>query len=118
MNRMPWLHMFGRRSRHVVALPMLLSAVFMGGLALQSGPQMLHPLSSIGGCPLFPSNNIWSTDISSLPVDARSAQYVANIGLTWHIHPDFGAGLYDGEPIGIPYAVVPANQPLVPVNFG
>ena len=112
-----WRFLGRRRSGHVLALPMLLSIVFMGGLSLQSSPHMLHPLSSIGGCPLFPSNNIWNTDISSLPVDARSAQYIASIGLTGHVHPDFGAGLYDGEPIGIPYAVVPANQPLVPVHF-
>ncbi|HEU5200230.1 MAG TPA: hypothetical protein VFU32_11365 [Ktedonobacterales bacterium] len=117
MSRILWRFPGRRRSGHMVALPMLLSVVFIGGLALQAGPQMLHPLSSIGGCPLFPSNNIWNTDISRLPVDARSEQYIASIGLTGHVHPDFGAGLYDGEPIGIPYAVVPANQPLVPVHF-
>lgn len=117
MSRMVWRFLGRKRSGHVMALPMLLSAVFMGGLAFPSSPPMLHPLASIGGCPLFPANNIWNTDISRLPVDARSAQYIASIGLTGHVHPDFGAGLYDGEPIGIPYAVVPATQPLVPVQF-
>ena len=118
MSRIPWLHLFElRRSRHLVALPLLLSGVFIGGLALLPHHTGLYPFSSIGGCPLFPSNNVWNTDISGLPVDARSAQYIASIGLTGHVHADFGAGLYDGEPIGIPYAVVPANQPLVPVHF-
>jgi hypothetical protein len=117
MRRLLWLFWFGRRSGYVVALPMLLSAVFVGGLAGQSSPHDLRPLASIGGCSLFPSNNIWNTDISDLPVDSHSVQYIASISLSGHVHPDFGAGLYDGEPIGIPYAVVPANQPLVPVHF-
>jgi hypothetical protein len=74
-------------------------------------------VSTIGGCPLFPANNIWNTDISHLPVAANSANYVVSIGLGGHLHPDFGSGLYNGEPIGIPYVVVPGNQPRVPVSF-
>ena len=31
------------------------------------------------------------------------------------MHADFGNGLYNGAPIGIPYVVVPESQPLVPV---
>ncbi|MES2019386.1 MAG: hypothetical protein V4484_23085 [Pseudomonadota bacterium] len=30
---------------------------------------------------------------------------------------DFGSGLYDGAPIGIPYVVVCANQPLITVTY-
>jgi hypothetical protein len=74
-------------------------------------------VATIGGCPLFPANNIWHTDISRLPVAANSANYIASIGLGGHLHPDFGSGLYNGEPIGIPYIVVPGNQPRVPVSF-
>jgi len=33
------------------------------------------------------------------------------------LHPDFGAGLYDGQSMGIPYIVVPANQALVNVAY-
>jgi hypothetical protein len=73
--------------------------------------------ATIGGCQIFPANNIWNTDISRLPVNAHSASYVASIGLSGHLHPDFGAGLYNGGPIGFPYAVVPGSQPLVPVSF-
>lgn len=72
---------------------------------------------TIGGCPLFPANNIWNTDISALPVSLNSASYVASIGLTGHIHADFGSGTYNGSPIGIPYVVVPGNQATVPVQF-
>lgn len=73
--------------------------------------------NTIGGCPIFPSNNIWNYDISHLPVAANSANYVAAIGLTGHLHPDFGAGLYNGGPIGFPYLVVPGSQPSVPASF-
>jgi hypothetical protein len=73
--------------------------------------------ATIGGCPLFPADNIWNRDISSLPVHPNSANYIASIGLTSHVHADFGAGLYNGAPIGIPYTVVSGNQPYVPVSF-
>ena len=73
--------------------------------------------ATIGGCPLFPANNIWNYDISNLPVHPNSANFIASIGLTGHLHPDFGAGLYNGGPIGFPYVVVPGSQPYVPVSF-
>ncbi len=68
-------------------------------------------------CALFPPDNIWNTEISSLPVAAGSQAYVAGIGADTGLHPDFGSGLYRGNPIGIPYTVVPVSQPLVPVRF-
>lgn len=74
-------------------------------------------VTTIGGCPLFPASNVWNADISHLPVAASSANSIASIGLGGHLHPDFGSGLYNGEPIGIPYVVVPGNQPGVPVHF-
>jgi hypothetical protein len=72
---------------------------------------------TLGGCSIFPADNVWNADISSLPVDARSAGYIASIGGAGHLHPDFGAGLYNGGPIGIPYVVAPSSQPGVPVSF-
>ncbi len=68
-------------------------------------------------CAVFPSSNVWNADVSSLPVHPMSATWVASIGGGASLHPDFGAGLWDGAPIGIPYTVVPAMQPLVPISF-
>src|SRR5205807_9342381 len=84
-----------------------------------SQPASTQPTNSspITDCPLFPSNNIWNTDISQLPVHANSANFLKSIGLDGHLHPDFGSGLDDDEPIGIPYTIVPGNQRLVPVDF-
>lgn len=73
--------------------------------------------TTIGGCTLFPANNIWNRDISSLPVHPNSANYIASIGLTGHLHADFGSGLYNGASIGMPFTTVPGNQPFVPVSF-
>ncbi len=73
--------------------------------------------TAIGGCSLFPGDNVWNTPVDRLPVHANSQAYVNSIGPTAGLHPDFGSGLWDGGPIGIPYAVVPASQPRVPVTF-
>ena len=69
------------------------------------------------GCPVFPADNVWNTAITGLPVDSHSAAYVDSIGADAPVHPDFGAGLYQGAPIGIPYVSVMFRQPLVPVSF-
>ncbi len=70
-----------------------------------------------GTCPIFPANNIWHADVSHLPVLSSSAAYVASIGTSAKVHPDFGAGVYDGGPIGIPITPVPAGQAGVKVTF-
>jgi len=46
-----------------------------------------------------------------------SDQYIASIGIDEHVHADFGSGLWDDGPIGIPFVNVPGSQPFVPINF-
>ena len=60
---------------------------------------------------------MWHADVSRLPVSANSAAIVAGIGSDDAMHADFGAGLWDGGPIGIPVTTVPAGQPNVKVSF-
>jgi hypothetical protein len=69
--------------------------------------------------PLFPPDNWWNTDITSAPVDAKSASFIAFIGATRGMHPDFGGDSGDpSAPIyGIPYVVVDGSQPKVNVTF-
>src|SRR5438067_214734 len=67
-------------------------------------------------CAVFPADNVWNADISALPVDPLSDDYIASIGAATGLHPDFGT-TYSGVPNGIPYAVIPATQPTVPVTF-
>jgi hypothetical protein len=73
--------------------------------------------ATLGGFVPFPANSLWNTDISSAPVDANSAAIINFIGGTTGIHPDFGAGQYQGSTIGIPYLTVNGTQPLLPINF-
>jgi uncharacterized protein (TIGR03437 family) len=71
----------------------------------------------INGCAVFPANNVWNAPVDQLAVDANSDQYIATIGSSRSAHPDFGSGLYDGAPIGIPFITVPGTQPKVNVTF-
>jgi hypothetical protein len=71
---------------------------------------------SLNGRRVFPPDNPWNQDISREPVDPDSDQLIASIGTDLSLHPDFGS-TYEGEPWGIPYVVVPGNQPRVPVRF-
>jgi hypothetical protein len=73
--------------------------------------------ADLAGCPMFPANNVWNTRVDHLPVDQRSAAFVRSIGENVGVHPDFGSGLWEGGPIGIPFNKVPAGQPGVWVSF-
>ncbi|MGN6484907.1 MAG: hypothetical protein ACTHMX_10935, partial [Thermomicrobiales bacterium] len=69
------------------------------------------------GCTLFPADNAWNVPVDTLPVATGSAAYIASMGADTGLHPDFGAGLYDGFPLGIPFVRAPADQPMVAVSF-
>jgi hypothetical protein len=69
------------------------------------------------GCPLFPNDNYWHADVSRLPVLSESDAYIDSIGRDTTLHADFGAGVYRGTWVGIPYTVVGGDQPDVEVKF-
>ena len=60
----------------------------------------------INGVMIFPADHVWNVPADRLPVDVKSAAYISRIGATRYLHPDFGSGLWDGAPIGIPYNIV------------
>ncbi|RME24884.1 MAG: hypothetical protein D6806_08875 [Deltaproteobacteria bacterium] len=70
----------------------------------------------LGGCRLFPPDNMWNTRVDTFDVHPRSAEYIASIGADKYLHPDFGT-TWQGAPNGIPYDIVPEDQPLVAVTF-
>ncbi len=88
-----------------------LSLVFLPALGAA------HPLPGASACPLFPANNPWNQRVDGLPVASDSARLIASIGVGDPVHPDFGSGLYNGEPIGIPYAIASRHTPRVRVSF-
>lgn len=73
----------------------------------------------VRGCRIFPADSPWNRDISRDPVDPLSDTYIrymgASPGADWTLRQDWGTG---EEPFyGIPWVVVPAAQPLVPITF-
>jgi hypothetical protein len=65
---------------------------------------------------IFPSDNLLNADISGSSVDPNSAAIISSIGSVG-LHPDFGSGLYNNAPIGIPFVCVCGNQPKVSITF-
>jgi hypothetical protein len=94
-------------------------ALILGALALCAVPAVVlaHPLPGAPACEIFPPDNPWNQRVDQLPVATDSAALIASIGAGAPVHPDFGSGLYHGEPIGIPFAVVSQRTRRVPVSF-
>ena len=72
--------------------------------------------SGLNGRRLFPVDNAWNQDVSSVPVDPNSAALIASCGATRRVHADFGT-VWNGAPNGIPFVLVSGTQPRVPVTF-
>ena len=84
--------------RRLLLLPSAVLALAAGGAGLP-GPR-------VAGCPIFPPDNPWNQRVDKLPVTANSAAIIASIGADVALHPDFGSGLWEGKPLGIPITVV------------
>jgi hypothetical protein len=76
-----------------------------------------HPVPGAKRCPVFPASNPWNQRVDGLPVAANSSAIVASIGAGTGLHADFGSGLYQGGPIGIPYQVVNRHTRRAPFRF-
>ena len=97
---------------------MLRAALAAGLVAVLGGAAAGPPrLPQAPKCPLFPASSPWNRPVDKLPVAADSATLVRSIGLDRYLHADFGSGLWEGAPIGIPYNVVTAKQQKVRVGF-
>jgi hypothetical protein len=76
-----------------------------------------HAVKGAPRCPVFPRDNPWNQRVDKLPLVPNSGAIVRSIGSAAGVHPDFGSGLYDGAPIGIPFVTVPHAQTKVRVSF-
>lgn len=98
--------------RHLTACVVVTSVV-----VLAAAPVLNEPLT---GRQVFPVNNWWNEDITTAPVDTRSAQLIdwisgrtaTNPSAVRRLHPDFGP-----PPYGFPYVVVSGDQARVPLTF-
>jgi hypothetical protein len=96
-------------------MPTSMLWLLVGYLAIV--PVLSQAAPAVAGCQIFPNNNVWNARIDKLPVHPRSPAYINSIGAGTGVHPDFGSGLWEGAPIGIPYTTVPGSQPKVPITF-
>jgi hypothetical protein len=69
-------------------------------------------------CTAFPADNVWHSDISALPVNARGAAWLSNMSPRSRLHPDFGPSYGEQSvPYGIPVSVVGDAHRKVKVKF-
>jgi hypothetical protein len=83
--------------------------------AVPAAARATGPAAPVPGtaCTVFPVDNIWNTNIKSLPVHAKNKAWMASMKAgTTKLHPDFG-----GPPYGLPYAAVDDSHPTVSVDF-
>lgn len=73
------------------------------------------PATSLGGCTLFPADNAWNRDVSADPVASNSAGLLDQMSPGSALHLDLGT---TEEYYGIPWSVVPAEQPEVTIEYG
>jgi hypothetical protein len=96
--------------RPVVALAALVACLAAATASAQRLP-------SAPRCQVFPASNPWNQRVDKLPVAASSDTIISSIGRDRGLHADFGSGLWDGGPIGIPITVVGAGQKKSRVSF-
>ncbi len=68
-------------------------------------------------CTVFPKTNPWNRRVDRLPVAKNSAAVIASIGAGTGLHADFGSGLWEGSPIGIPFDVASRTTKRSRVGF-
>jgi hypothetical protein len=91
--------------------------VTLAVLAAVPASAVARPLPGAPNCPVFPKSNPWNQRVDALPVAPGSDALIRSIGLGGSVHADFGSGLWDGGPIGIPFTTVGRGQRRVPVSF-
>jgi hypothetical protein len=89
----------------------------LGTLVLGGSTAKALKMPSAPHCPVFPKSNPWNQRVDSLPVAANSDEIVRSIGAGGSVHADFGSGLWEGAPIGIPITVVGKRQRKTRVSF-
>jgi hypothetical protein len=100
-----------------MSIRLLLASTAVAVLAAAGGAAHALRLPSAPRCPVFPKSNAWNRRVDKLPVAQNSAAIIASIGVDTGLHADFGSGLWDGSPIGIPFDVVSRKTPRSRVTF-
>jgi hypothetical protein len=81
------------------------------GLACLGGAAQALRVPGAPRCPVFPASNPWNARVDRLPVAQSTGAIIASIGAGTGLHADFGSGIWEGSPIGIPFDVVSRSTP-------
>jgi RTX calcium-binding nonapeptide repeat (4 copies) len=73
--------------------------------------------ADLNGAVPFTGLSHWNIRVNTAPLHQDSEEIIAAISPDVGLKADFGSGLWNGKPIGIPYIVVDAKQPLVPFTL-
>src|SRR5213083_2395354 len=95
----------------------LLASAVVAVLAAAGGAANALRVPAAPRCPVFPKSNPWNQRVDRLPVAKNSAAVIASIGTGTGLHADFGSGLWEGKPIGIPFDVVSRSTQRSRVSF-
>jgi len=103
---------------HLVLSGLVLAVLLPAGSAIP-GPASATTSTAprLGKCSVFPTDNWWNRDISTMPVHARSSQWLSHMSTDRNLHPDFGPSYGDGPNYGIPITIVGGSHQKVPVSF-
>jgi hypothetical protein len=74
-------------------------------LLLLASVYLAQAQPTIGGCKIFPANNIWNTPVDTLPLHAMSTTWINTIGAGLPLRHDNALG----------FNIVPGSQPMVHV---
>jgi hypothetical protein len=90
------------------------AAAIVAGVAVGSATRVSAASPPGSTCPVLPADNVWNTDVSTLPVNSHSAAWLSSTGAGAGrlLHPDFG-----GPPYGIPFNVVTSAHATADFNF-
>ncbi|MFF3431600.1 hypothetical protein [Streptomyces sp. NPDC002602] len=101
-----------------VAACLLPGGVAAAGEADKAGSSAADPVAAAAEtCATSLPDSFWRARVDKLPVHPNSARYVSSIGSSVALHPDFGSGLSDGEPFGIPVTVSDEKLPETKVTL-
>jgi hypothetical protein len=86
-----------------------------GSAGSSAGSGNVGPGPSLAGCPMFPIEDAWNTDISGEDVDEEWTERLHALVGNVRLHPDYGR---DGNELyGIPINIVPEDQPAADYSF-
>jgi len=106
------------RYRHRAPGVLPLAAVGVVLVGVVSGSGRMTPSTTVGDCPVYPTNNYWNARVTQLPVASHSDAWMSHMSPGSYLHPDFGPS-YGQQPVpyGIPITLVDDSHSKVDVTF-